>query len=580
VRFPRRDGSLACRRLLLGELAAPSQGARINRGQSGTESLVSTESFLKTGVWLTESCQDFPDEGGLGLGDTVRIFRPNTREHNYVGLVGCQDPASPGKICLEGLKGCYEPKDLRPANSLVFTLHTLSDAVGQIFGAIKSDVKVVWKDLKLSLSAFGGFASSKITMARYQIAEQSKKTAQQFDKAAVRTKSLLVILVDSAVERWGKVKEGIRSVAETTMAKLVKIANYLSEKVSDFYDAHLTDIVEALNRYLGGIAAAVVDVPDELNPLASGGANQRSPSLAELETGSYPSKMGPNSSESEMDPWRAHGPEDRLWEDAANSLAAEEPSGLTQAIEGFMDKVGELGAKLVEFSRDVYETVAEGLGALMSGTGRLIAAASSRFSRVKVFVQQLASDAVPKMQEWGRQAAEFASDFDLKEFAVALWASVQEDFRKAMDAVHRGHTFVKQSLSAVADSLADSLAVAAESMLEAALWGSSSIMFSFWAVWESDAVQSTLDHIKREIQKLKKLLSLSLGLVRKFVGGIVKAVGRFIPRAVKDKFKAAANKAKDSAKKIQEDIAELVGTLTHGETKAIEVSVDTITPEA
>ena len=60
-----------------------------------------------------------------------------------------------------------------------------------------------------------------------------------------------------------------------------------------------------------------------------------------------------------------------------------EPSGLIAAIEGFIHKVGELGAKLMDSQKGLYETIAEGLGALMSGTGRLIAAASSRFSRVK-----------------------------------------------------------------------------------------------------------------------------------------------------------------------------------------------------
>ena len=107
---------------------------------------------------------------------------------------------------------------------------------------------------------------------------------------------------------------------------------------------HLKDFVEVLKRYLGTIADSVMDFPEE----KKFSANRPPPSDEEQKL----QEMG-------------------------------EPSGLIAAIEGFIDKVGELGAKLVEFSKGLYETVAEGLGALMSGTGRLIAAASSRFSRVK-----------------------------------------------------------------------------------------------------------------------------------------------------------------------------------------------------
>ena len=503
--------------------------------QLSAESLVSIESYMKTGVWLTETCQDYPEDGGFGLGDTVRIYRPGSRENNHVGLVGCQDPEkNPGKICLEGFKGCFLPEELRPINTLVFTFYTLGGAVGQIFGAIKDDVGDAWQDLKVGLSAFASSVSNKITDARAKVAEKvnfcaagkGAESDKAFSKAAVQTKSRLAVLVDSAVERWGNLKEGIKSVAEATRAKLVKIANYLSETLSEFYDAHLKDIVEALKRYLGGIAAAVTNVPDELNPLAGG-----KPEVATMEVQA-------------------------------------EPSGLSQAIEAFTDKVGELSAKVMELSQAAYDKVAAGLGALMSGTGRLIAAASQRWASIKAAVQRMATAAVEKVKEWGRQAVDFACNFDVKKTAAAAWASIQDGFQRAMDAVRRGYTYVKEGVQAVAESLA-AMVVSAEVTIRTSAVG----------LWESDAVQGTLARLREEVRVLKELILEQASLVGKFVGGLVNYFGRFIPQYVKDKFSAAGQKAKELAKKIQDQIAELFSKMSHGETKTIEVDADTIPAE-
>ncbi len=87
--------------------------------------------------------------------------------------MGCQDPENnPGKICLEGFKGCFLPEELRPINTLVSTFYTLGGAVGQIFGAIKDDVGEAWQDLKVGLSAFASSVSNKITDARAKVAEK------------------------------------------------------------------------------------------------------------------------------------------------------------------------------------------------------------------------------------------------------------------------------------------------------------------------------------------------------------------------------------------------------------------------
>ncbi len=94
--------------------------------QLSAESLVSFESYAKTGVRLTEMRQDHPGDGGFGLGDTVRVYRPGSRKNNNVGLAGCQGPEkNRGKICSAGLKGCYEPEELRPINTLAFALYML-----------------------------------------------------------------------------------------------------------------------------------------------------------------------------------------------------------------------------------------------------------------------------------------------------------------------------------------------------------------------------------------------------------------------------------------------------------------------
>ena len=65
------------------------------------------------------------------------------------------------------------------------------------------------------------------------------------------------------------------------------------------------------------------------------------------------------------------------------------------------------------------------MGALMSGTGRLIAAASSRFSRVKAFVHQLASDAVSRVQRWRREAGDSNCTSDVELYMVSsFWSDV------------------------------------------------------------------------------------------------------------------------------------------------------------
>eukprot|EP00932_Pfiesteria_piscicida_P008885 SRR837773.19481.p2 GENE.SRR837773.19481~~SRR837773.19481.p2 ORF type:complete len:515 (-),score=289.46 SRR837773.19481:28-1422(-) len=460
---------------------------------------------------------------GLGLGDTVRIGE-------HVGLVGCQDPASPGKVCLEG-KGCYDPEELRPVNTLVFIFNTLGGAAVQIFGAIKDDVQDAWEDLHLSLASFANSVSNKITDARAQVAEKvnfcapgkREESGKAMGKLEVQTRSRLAILVDSAVERWGNLKEGVKAFAVAAKAKLVKIANQLKESLSEFYDAHLKDIVEALQRYLGGIAAAVTDVPDELNPLAGGP------------------------------------------EVAAKEVAAE-PSGLSQAIEGFVEKAGELAGKVREFSQQVYEKMAEGFGALMSGTGRLIAAASQRWAAIRDKVQELAVKATEQVKQWGRDALEFACNFDVKKTAQAAWAAIQEAFEKAMDAVKRGYSYVKQSLQDTAASLAAMVTAASVTIKEKSV-----------ATWESDAVQGMLETIKEEIRVLKELIAEQLSLVGKFVGGFMRYFGRFVPRWVKDKFKSAAEKAKEQAQKIQAQIKELMGKVTDGEAETVEVDAEAAT---
>ena len=86
----------------------------------------------------------------------------------------------------------------------------------------------------------------------------------------------------------------------------------------------------------------------------------------------------------------------------------------------------------------------------MSGTGRLIAAASSRLSRVKAFVHQLASDAVSRVQRWRREAGDSNRTSDVELYMVnSLWSSVQEAYREAMDAVQHGYSL--QSVSATVE---------------------------------------------------------------------------------------------------------------------------------
>lgn len=527
--------------LFLCALAAPSLAARINQ-EKESEALAleaRVQSFMSAGVWLTEQCQDYPEAMGFGLGDTVRIFKEGSREHNHVGLVGCQDPSKPGQVCLEGAKGCYDVENVRPISTLVFSFYTIGGAASQIFGAIKDDIMEAWEDLRLSLGSFASSVSNQLTAARGQVydklnvcaAKEGEVSQKEFDVAVVQSKSRLAVLVDSAVQRWGALKEGVKNMATTAMAKLVKIANYLSEKLSEFYDAHLKDIVEALKRYLGGIVNAVMNVPDELNPLA--------------------------------------GPQEQALSKKGVPTAAPEPGALSKFIEGFVDKVGQLGAKVVDLSKAAYETVADGLSALMSGTGRLIAYLSEKFVEAKDTVVRLASAAWDKINEWGDKAKNAMCNFDAKQTAIKAWDGLKAGVQKAMTAVKDGATYVVESVQACAASLAASVAAAALYIKEKSL-----------ALYNSETVQAILARIREEIRVLGELLAESAGLVAKFLGGFVRYFGRFVPQWVKDKFKAGADKAKLKAQEIQQKIAELYSKLTDGESDTVVVDANQVTVDS
>eukprot|EP00932_Pfiesteria_piscicida_P000513 SRR837773.10500.p2 GENE.SRR837773.10500~~SRR837773.10500.p2 ORF type:complete len:524 (-),score=260.69 SRR837773.10500:116-1687(-) len=506
--------------------ALAADAARINH--KAADSLTSLVD-MKSGVWLTSDCQDYPEElqeMGFGLGDTVRIYKPGARGHNVVGLVGCQDDTSPGKICLEDLKGCYDKDELRSTSTLALTFNLIADASQQIFKAIKDDVKDAWEDVQISFANFGGAVGDFINQQREDLTDMIKdkcdptpalETEKHLNATLVQTKSRLAMLIDSAASRWGNVKEGIKDVAKTTKAKLAKLALDLQAKLGHIYDDHLKVKVEALQTYLGGIVDAVTNVPDELNPLAGGEA------------------------------------------DAVQA----EPSGLSKAIEQFTDGVGELSAKIMEVAKDSYERFVAALGTLQAGAGRLIAWCSEKWSVIKAAVVRMAGEAQRKVQEWNAKALDFVCNFDAKETVKSILKAVQDKFDKAVDAVKRGVSAIKQGLKDTADSLTGMVTTAAIT-----------IKTTSKTMWESDTVQNALATLREEIRVLKELIVEQSKLVQKFLGGFMSYFGRFIPSWVKNKLKTAAEKARELAVQIQEKVRALMLQATAGETDTIEVDDD------
>lgn len=510
----------ACRvaALVLCALAAPSESARFSHTKAQAELALVHES--RSGAWLTADCQDYPEDLGFGLGDTVRIFKKDSpRENNFVGLVGCQsqEEGKEGLVCLEGVRGCYAPEELRHVSSLVFTLNTMKNTMSHIFTAVADDVQDQWRDVKLGLSFFASQLSAKFSYIAGELhqavnvcdADDRAATSAKFNGALASIKSRLGLVVDSAAQRWADAKQGVASVAQTTTASLVKLEKQLVSRVGEFYDAHLKETVDALKTYLGGIAHAVTNVPDALNPV---------------------------------------------------------PDGLVQAIEKFADKMAELVGFLASKASAAYDALASVIGSVSAGTGRLVAAVSERWSEVKTAVSKMASAAYAKMQQWSLQALEAACNFSVRDTAKAAFDKLQSAFKQAVDAVKWGFNYVKETLQDAADGIAMTLSTVATYIKDTSV-----------KLWESETVQGALAAIKEEIRVLKELIVQQATLVQRFVGGFLGYFGRFVPQWVKSKLKTAHDKAKELAVKIRADIAELMGKATDGETENIEVDDGSVT---
>jgi hypothetical protein len=503
--------------LFLLALASPCEGARFSHTKAQEE--LATVVDMKSGLWLTESCQDYPEDLGMGLGDTVRIYKDGDRQNNKVGLVGCQDPEQQGKVCLDGGKGCWNPEELRPVNTFIFAFHTIGNAASQIFTAVADDVFEQWKDIKMSLGFFASQAGARISYIADEVAttlnvcdaDARAATAAKFGYAFAAIKSRLDLVVDFSVERWQDAKENVKSVATGTKASIVKLTNYLSTKVGDAYTAHLKPIVDALSKYFGGIADAVMNVPDELNPV---------------------------------------------------------PDGLVDAIENFASKMAELCGKMAEVAKGAYDSLAMHLSSLQASAGRLVAAASQRWAEVKDAVKKAASKAAGAVKKWSGDALEAVCNFSLKDSAAAAFEAVKAKFNQAVDAVKFGLNYVKDTLMDVATGIATTVEMVATSIKNTAV-----------KLWESDAVQGALAAIREEIRVLKELIVQQAGLVQKILGGFLGYFGRFIPRWAKDKMKTAGQKAQELAVKIKDEIKELMGLATDGETEDVEVDDDALSDE-
>jgi phage-related protein len=503
--------------LFLLALASPCDGARFSHTKAQEE--LATVVDMKSGLWLTESCQDYPEDLGMGLGDTVRIYKKGDRQNNKVGLVGCQDPEQQGKVCLDGGKGCWNPDELRPVNTFIFAFHTIGNAASQIFTAVADDVFEAWKDIKMSLGFFASQAGAKISYISNEVAttlnvcdeDARAATAAKFGYAFAAIKSRLDLVVDFSVERWQDAKENIKSVAEGTKASIVKMTNYLSTQAGDAYTAHLKPIVDALGVYLSGIAGAVTNVPDELNPV---------------------------------------------------------PDGLVDAIDNFANKMADLCGKMAEVAKNAYESLAMHLSSLQASVGRLVAAASQRWREVKEAVKKGVSKAVGTVKQWSGDALKAVCNFSLKDSAASAFEAVKAKFQQAVDAVKFGLNYVKETLMDVAAGIAATVEMVATSIKNTAV-----------KLWESEAVQGALAAIREEIRVLKELIKEQAGLVQQIVGGLFSYMRRFIPKWIQNKMKTAGQKAQELAVKVRDEIKELMGLATDGETEDVETDDDTLSDE-
>jgi hypothetical protein len=470
-------------------------------------------------MWATEDCE-YPEElqdQDKGLGDTVKIVG-----EGFVDVVVCRDDEGhPGDVCLM-TRGCYPPSELEPISTLELTLRSMGQAAKQIWSAVSHDVKEAWRDVRMTLGDFGTAVAARISQEASDLhdavnicdRDKGEISEKEFNKTLVQSKSRLAMLLESAAGRWQDAKEGIVSVVKATAARLVALAKQLSQWLGEKYDKHLAPKVEALKKYLGGIGAAVMDVP-----------------------------------------WAE--------DDKGDAEDAMEPAEVESNIDGFTTKIAEFHASLMEVSRDVYDKAAGALARVQAGAGRMIAALSLRFVQVMNAVKRMASAAYDKVKEWTSKALDFACNFSVKAAAKSAFDFMKEKVKQAVEAVKHGARIVKESLKAVADNIASTLSLVATKIKTTAV-----------SLWESNAVQSTIAAIREEIRVLKELIVAQAKLVQKILGGFLRYFGRFVPSWLKNKLKTAGQKAKELAVKIQAEIAEVVRDTSQSQTETVEVEED------
>lgn len=219
--------------------------------------------------------QDFPSECaydesvGFQVGDIVRIYKPSSRLHNQVHVVGCpgKTKGTANRVCFSDGGSCYSPENLRRMTDLDLGLVSIQNRAEQFAKTCMqhlwdSPLGPYWPEVEEKLVFFAAITRDKAEALGQNIVAFAEKACHpevqaQLKKVFAQMQASIVWMASTGAERWADVREAAKanwpaleetahSVAETTASLLVALGKKLEELAKT--TAEREDVRELFSR--------------------------------------------------------------------------------------------------------------------------------------------------------------------------------------------------------------------------------------------------------------------------------------------------------------------------------------------